>query len=85
MLSASEGGCVRLGLERAKILAEAVMCHPVVPVFPGWEINRENAAWRSSAADMPCITALADPECRFRAEVAAVAAPQAVQLRSTVR
>mgnify|MGYP005835035171 CR=1 len=35
---------VRLELERAKILARALKCHPGVLVFPGWELSDETAA-----------------------------------------
>lgn len=43
-ISAIENGRIRLGVERAKTLAMALKCHPAVLVFPGWEVNRENAA-----------------------------------------
>ncbi len=43
-LSAIENDRVRLGIERAKVLARALKCHPAVLVFPGWEIARESAA-----------------------------------------
>jgi len=43
-LSAIEHDRVRLGVERAKILARALKCHPAVLVFPGWEVARESAA-----------------------------------------
>ena len=43
-LSAIENDRVRLGVERAKILARALQCHPAVLVFPGWEVTRETAA-----------------------------------------
>lgn len=36
-LSAIENDRVRLGVERAKVLARALRCHPAVLVFPGWE------------------------------------------------
>ncbi|HFD32701.1 MAG TPA: transcriptional regulator, partial [Gammaproteobacteria bacterium] len=35
---------VNLGVERAKILARALKCHPAVLVFPGWDVRRESAA-----------------------------------------
>jgi hypothetical protein len=35
---------VNLGVERAKLLARALKCHPAVLVFPGWEVNQESAA-----------------------------------------
>ena len=43
-LSAIENGRVNLGVERAKVLAKALRCHPAVLVFPGWEIPLETAA-----------------------------------------
>ncbi|OFV93440.1 MAG: transcriptional regulator [Acidobacteria bacterium RIFCSPLOWO2_02_FULL_61_28] len=43
-ISAIENDRVRLGVERAKILAQALKCHPAVLVFPGWEVARESAA-----------------------------------------
>jgi transcriptional regulator with XRE-family HTH domain len=43
-LSAIENDRVRLGVERAKILARALKCHPAVLVFPGWEVGRDSAA-----------------------------------------
>ncbi len=36
-ISAIENGRVNLGVERAKILARALKCHPAVLVFPGWD------------------------------------------------
>lgn len=41
-ISAIENSRVNLGIERAKVLAKALSCHPAVLVFPGWEL--ENAA-----------------------------------------
>ncbi len=43
-LSAIENDHVRLGVERAKVLARALRCHPAVLVFPGWEVPVESAA-----------------------------------------
>ncbi len=43
-ISAIENERVQLGVERAKILARALKCHPAVLVFPGWEVERESAA-----------------------------------------
>ncbi len=43
-LSAIENGRVNLGVERAKVLARALKCHPAVLVFPGWEVSLERAA-----------------------------------------
>ena len=42
-ISAIENDRIRLGVERAKALATALKCHPAVLVFPGWEIDGENA------------------------------------------
>ena len=41
-LSAIENNRVNLGIERAKVLARVLSCHPAVLVFPGWDI--ENSA-----------------------------------------
>ena len=43
-ISAIENNRVNLGVERAKILARALKCHPAVLVFPGWEIHQDSAA-----------------------------------------
>jgi len=43
-LSAIENDRVNLGVERAKILARALKCHPAVLVFPGWDVHQESAA-----------------------------------------
>jgi transcriptional regulator with XRE-family HTH domain len=43
-LSAIENGRVNLGVERAKVLARALKCHPAVLVFPSWEIALESTA-----------------------------------------
>ncbi len=43
-LSAIENDRVRLGVERAKVLARALKCHPAVLVFPGWEDHLQSAA-----------------------------------------
>jgi len=43
-ISAIENDRVNLGVERAKVIARALKCHPAVLVFPGWEIRQESAA-----------------------------------------
>lgn len=43
-LSAIENDRVNLGVERAKLLARALKCHPAVLVFPGWDVHQESAA-----------------------------------------
>ena len=40
-LSAIEHDKINLGVERAKVLARELKCHPAVLVFPGWDVNRE--------------------------------------------
>lgn len=42
-LSAIEHDKINLGVERAKVLARALKCHPAVLVFPGWDVNNEIA------------------------------------------
>ena len=43
-ISAIENGRVSLGVERAKVLAKALKCHPAVLVFPGWDAAQQSAA-----------------------------------------
>ena len=43
-ISAIENGRVNLGVERAKMLARALQCHPSVLVFPGWEVPLRRVA-----------------------------------------
>jgi len=43
-ISAIENDRVRLGVERAKVLAKALRCHPAVLVFPGWDVSQDSAA-----------------------------------------
>ena len=43
-ISAIENDSVNLGVERAKVLARALNCHPAVLVFPGWVVEKESAA-----------------------------------------
>ena len=43
-LSAIENDRVRLGVERAKVLARVLKCHPAVLVFPGWDVAKHSAA-----------------------------------------
>lgn len=43
-ISAIENGRVSLGVERAKVLAKALKCHPAVLVFPGWDATEKTAA-----------------------------------------
>jgi transcriptional regulator with XRE-family HTH domain len=43
-ISAIENDRVRLGVERAKVLARALRCHPGVLVFPGWELPHDAVA-----------------------------------------
>jgi len=43
-ISAIENDRVRLGVERAKVIARALKCHPAVLVFPGWDVTKTSAA-----------------------------------------
>ena len=43
-ISAIENDRIRLGVERSKVLARSLGCHPAVLVFPGWDIAIESAA-----------------------------------------
>ena len=43
-ISAIETDGINLGVERAKVLARVLRCHPAVLVFPGWEIDKQSAA-----------------------------------------
>ena len=38
-ISSIENGRVNLGVERAKVLAKALRCHPAVLVVPGWQLE----------------------------------------------
>ena len=43
-MSGIENDRINIGVERAKVLARALKCHPAVLVFPGWEIKDLAAA-----------------------------------------
>ncbi len=43
-ISGIENDRINVGVERAKVLARALKCHPAVLVFPGWEIKDLEAA-----------------------------------------
>jgi transcriptional regulator with XRE-family HTH domain len=43
-ISGIENDRIQIGVERAKMLARALNCHPAVLVFPGWEITTQKAA-----------------------------------------
>jgi len=43
-ISGIENNRINLGVERAKVLARALKCHPAVLVFPGWQLNDQIAA-----------------------------------------
>ena len=43
-ISGIENDRINIGVERAKILARALKCHPAVLVFPGWDVNKQSAA-----------------------------------------
>jgi len=43
-ISAIENDRIRLGVERAKMIARALRSHPAVLLFPGWEIEGQSVA-----------------------------------------
>lgn len=43
-ISAIENDRVNLGVERTKVIARALKCHPAVLVFPSWDVRKESAA-----------------------------------------
>ncbi len=43
-ISAIENDRIRLGVQRGKVLARALKCHPAVLLFPGWDVAVESAA-----------------------------------------
>jgi transcriptional regulator with XRE-family HTH domain len=43
-ISAIENDRVKLGVERAKVIARALRVHPAVLLFPGWDVESESAA-----------------------------------------
>ncbi|MBW2545431.1 MAG: helix-turn-helix transcriptional regulator [Deltaproteobacteria bacterium] len=43
-ISGIENDRINIGVERAKVLARALKCHPAVLVFPGWELKDSAAA-----------------------------------------
>ena len=43
-ISGIEHDRIKIGVERAKVLASALRCHPAVLVFPGWELKASRAA-----------------------------------------
>ncbi len=49
-ISAIENDRINLGVDRAKIFAIALQCHPAVLVFPGWEnpVHQQKAQTRHS-------------------------------------
>jgi transcriptional regulator with XRE-family HTH domain len=43
-ISGIEHDRIRLGVERTKIIARALKCHPAVIIFPDWSVEKESAA-----------------------------------------
>lgn len=43
-ISALENNRISLGVERAKVFARALRCHPAVLLFPDWEVEYESSA-----------------------------------------
>ena len=78
-ISAIENERVRLGVERAKVLARALKCHPAVLVFPGWDLEQQSAAYQSleGAVMLGSLAAGAERKCAPAALVGPrCAAPQ---------
>lgn len=47
-ISSIENDRVNLGVERAKVLAVALRCHPAVLLFPAWQVPAASGASRAS-------------------------------------
>jgi len=47
-ISAIENDKINLGVERAKVIARALRCHPAVLVFPAWDVAAESAAYQAN-------------------------------------
>ena len=43
-ISGIENDRIKIGIERAKVLARSLKCHPAVLVFPGWDMAEQIAA-----------------------------------------
>ena len=43
-VSAIENDRINLGVERAKVIAIALHCHPAVLLFPSWDVEQVSAA-----------------------------------------
>jgi transcriptional regulator with XRE-family HTH domain len=54
-ISAIEIDRVRLGIERAKVLCQALKCHPGVLVFPGWKLPMKQ--WHNGLLRRPSVPA----------------------------
>ena len=44
LTAAIENDYIRFGVERSRMLARALRCHPAVLLFPGWDTGVEAAA-----------------------------------------
>lgn len=49
IISAIEHGRINIGVERAKVLARALKCHPAELVFPGWVVDQESDQQQTAA------------------------------------
>ena len=49
-ISAVENDRVNLGVERAKVIARALKCHPAVLVFPGWDVGKKSSLARACSS-----------------------------------
>ena len=57
-ISAIENDRVRLGVKRAKVLAQALECHPGVLVFPGWVLPTDAVSGNASQTQPTTILAI---------------------------
>jgi len=44
IISGIENDRINIGIERSKVFAKALKCHPAVLIFPGWKLNDAEAA-----------------------------------------
>jgi len=54
-ISGIENDRIKIGVERAKVLALALKCHPAVLVFPGWNIHELMDRHGSIAGNQVCV------------------------------
>jgi len=79
-ISAIENDRVQLGVERAKVLARALKCHPAVLLFPGW-MSRLNQRHSKSLQRPPGGICRASSSGLYFCEQQARQMPGAAELR----